>query len=76
MVPILDKPVLELSATQFQGVYQIKSHYTQICCAEETTCVHFKSSSRSNTDFSNLIRTVVRLGNGAVGVLCAVTRAG
>lgn len=36
----------------------------------------FNSSSRSSTDFSSFIRIVVREGNWAVGVLCAVTRAG
>lgn len=33
------------------------------------------ASSRSRTDFSSLIRIVVRLGNWSFGVLCAVTRA-
>ena len=37
---------------------------------------HFRSSSRSRTDFSNLIRIVVLEGCWAVGVPCAVTRAG
>ena len=35
-----------------------------------------KASSRSRTDFSSLIRIVVRLGYWSCGVLCAVTRAG
>ena len=35
-----------------------------------------KASSRSRTDFSSLIRIVVRFGYWSCGVLCAVTRAG
>lgn len=35
----------------------------------------FSASSRSRTDFSSLMRTVVRFGYCSVGVLCAVTRA-
>lgn len=37
---------------------------------------YFNASSRSSTDFSSLIRMVVREGKCAVGVLWAVTRAG
>lgn len=37
---------------------------------------YFNNSSRSSTDFSSFISIVVREGNWAVGVLCAVTRAG
>lgn len=37
-------------------------HY-QSLRAEETGRLYFRSSSRSNTDFSSFIRIVVRLGN-------------